>query len=345
MHKKSFASDNFSGVHSDIMQAIIDANIGHAHAYGNDMYTQKATELFKQHFGTDIDAYLVCSGTAANVLGLSTLLKPYQAVICAKTAHLNVDEAGAPEHYIGCKLLAIETADGKITVEDIKKQLNLIGNPHKAQPKIISLTQCTELGTVYTVEELLEITQFAHHNNLYVHMDGARLCNAAAALNLPLVALTKDVGIDLLSFGGTKNGMMFGEAVVFFDKHVSADFKYIRKQGMQLVSKMRFIATQFIALLTNDLWLKNAQQANAMAKLLHDEIITIPEITISNDVQANVVFAQIDPRIIFQLQNKYYFHVWNENKSQVRWMTSFDTTEQDILGFVAAIKQTIASIV
>ena len=221
MNKKSFASDNYAGIHPDVLQAIIDANHGHDKAYGADQYTEQAVELFKKHFGPNIDVYFVLTGTAANVLGLSTLLKSHQAVICAETAHINVDEAGAPEKYTGSKLLTVKTANGKLTVEDIKNQLFAVGDQHKAQPKVVSITQGTELGTLYTPEEIKAICDFAHANNLYVHLDGARLCNAAAALNVPLAALTTDVGIDLLSFGGTKDGMMLGEAVVFFNKNLS----------------------------------------------------------------------------------------------------------------------------
>ncbi|MCL4361817.1 low specificity L-threonine aldolase [Candidatus Dependentiae bacterium] len=342
MNKKSFASDNYAGIHPDILQAIIDANQGHSKAYGGDIYTHKAIDLFKKHFGENIDVYFTLTGTAANVLGLSSLLNPYQAIICAETAHINTDEAGAFEKYTGSKLITVKTDNGKITVDDIKNQLFAIGNQHKVQPKAISITQGTELGTLYTPEEIKKISNFAHANNLYLHMDGARLCNAAAALNVPLSVLTKDVGIDLLSFGGTKDGMMFGEAVIFFNNNLSKDFKYIRKQGMQLLSKMRFISAQFIALLSNDLWKKNAQHANSLAKFLKKEVEKIPEIKISREVQANAVFAYVDPKIIPLLQEKYSFYVWDEITSEVRWMTSFDTTKEDILEFVAFIKETIA---
>lgn len=343
MDRKSFASDNYAGIHPDILKAIIDANKGHAKAYGADTYTQKAIELFKKHFGQDIDVYFVLTGTAANVLGLSTLIKPYQAIICAETAHINVDEAGAPEKYTGSKLLTIATKDGKLTVESIKNQLLALGDQHRVQPKVISITQTSELGTLYTIDEVKKITEFAHANDLYVQMDGARLSNAAAALNTSLAALTRETNIDLLSFGGTKDGMMLGEAVIFFNKDLSKDFKYIRKQGMQLASKMRFIAAQFIALLSNDLWLKNAQQANNMAKLLAEEVKKVPHIQISREVQANAVFAYVDPKWIALLQEKYSFYVWDEVTSEVRWMTSFDTTEEDILEFVSFIKEIVGN--
>ena len=338
MTKKSFASDNHAGVHPAILQAIIDANIGHEKAYGQDSYTKKAIELFKKHFGQDIAVYLVLTGTAANVLGMSALLKPYQAILCPETAHINNDEAGAPERYTGSKILPVKTTDGKLTVGALKDQLNLIGVQHKVQPKIISISQATELGTVYTPEEIKKLTDFAHKNNLYVHMDGARLCNAAARLNKTLAQLTKDVGIDLLAFGGTKDGMMIGEAVLFFNKELAKDFQYIRKQGMQLASKSRFIAAQFIPFLSNDLWLKNAQHANNMATLLAEEMNKIPDIKTSRPVHANAVFAYIDPALIPLLQERYFFYVWNAATSEVRLMTSFDTTKEDVLDFVEYIK-------
>ena len=336
---KGFASDNYAGIHPDILNAINEANTGHSKAYGNDAYTQQAINIFKKVFGDTIDVYFVCTGTAANVLSLSMLLKPYQAIICSESAHINVDECGALEKYTGSKLLTIPTKDGKLTVDAIKNQLINVGDQHRVQPKVISISQGTESGTLYTPEEIKEITKFAHENNMLVHMDSARITNAAAALKVDLAAITKDAGIDILCFGGTKDGMMLGEAIVFFNKELSKDFKYIRKQGMQLVSKMRFISAQFIALLSNDLWLKNANHANSMAQFLADEIKKIPEIKISKPTQANAVFAYVDPKIIPILQEKYYFYVWNDSISEVRWMTSWDTTKEDIIDFIAFIKK------
>ena len=341
MTKINFASDNYAGIHPDILQALGNANVGPAQAYGEDRFTHQAIELFKKHFGSDIDVYFVLNGTWANVLGLSTLLNSYQAIVCADSAHINVDEAGAVENYTGSKLLPIKTTDGKIRIEDIENQLQLMGDQHRVQPKVISITQSTELGTLYTPTEIKQINDFAHAKNMLVHMDGARLCNAAATLNLPLKALTTDVGIDVLSFGGTKNGLMLGEAVVFFNKSLAVDCKYIRKQSMQLVSKMRFISAQFIALLSNDLWRHNAQHANAMAKLLAEKLQTVPKIKISRAVESNAVFAYVDPQIISKLQEKYFFYVWDHPTSEVRWMTSFNTSEADILEFVEAIRAAI----
>ncbi|HEV2600656.1 MAG TPA: low specificity L-threonine aldolase [Candidatus Babeliales bacterium] len=336
---KSFASDNYAGIHPTVLKAINDANRGHEKAYADDNYTEKAIGLFKKHFGNDIDVYFLTTGTAANVLCLSALVKPYESIICAESAHINVDECGAPEHYIGSKLLAIPTQDGKLTVAAIQNQLLSRGDQHRVQPRVISITQGTECGTLYTPAEIAKITEFAHAHDMYVHMDGARLSNAAASLNVSLAVLTKDVGIDVVCFGGTKNGMMIGEAAIFFNKELSKDFKYIRKQGMQLVSKMRFISAQFIALLTDDLWLKNAQHANAMAMLLADEIKDISYIKISKQVQANAVFAILDQKMIALLQEKYSFYVWDSALSEVRWMTSWDTTREDVMEFVAFIKK------
>lgn len=342
--EKSFASDNYAGIHPEILQAIIQANHGHAPAYGADAWTQKAIEKFREHFGNSIDVHFVFNGTAANVLGLNAITQSFNAIICAQTAHINVDECGAPEKFTGCKLLTVPTKDGKLTIEAIQHYLQRVGDQHHVQPKVISITQATEFETVYTPEEIRTIADFAHAHNMLVHMDGARIANAAAYLKVPLRAITSDVGVDVLSFGGTKNGMMLGEAVIFFNPTLAQDFKYIRKQGMQLGSKMRFIAAQFIALLSNDLWLKNAQHSNAMAQKLAQELGTIPEITITQPVQANGVFAIIPPQYIAQLQAHYPFYVWDEVTSEVRLMASFDTTQEDVDGFVALAKKIILSV-
>lgn len=331
---KSFASDNYAGIHPEILQAITAANVGHVGAYGNDPYTQHAVNKFKEHFGENIEVFFVFNGTAANCLSLKSATQSYNAIICAETAHINVDECGAPEKFTGCKLLTLATEDGKLTIDLIKQHMHGFGDQHHIQPKVISITQTTELGTVYSIDEIKKIADFAHRNNCLLHMDGARISNAAASLNATLRQLTVDAGVDVLSFGGTKNGMMLGEVVIFFDKELAKNFQYIRKQGMQLASKMRFISAQFIALLSNELWLKNATHANKMAKLLAEKIKSIPHITITREVQANAVFAILSEKIIPQLQEKYFFYVWNNQTNEVRWMTSFDTTEQDINEFV-----------
>lgn len=338
---RSFASDNNSGVHPQILKAIADANVGHVVAYGDDPYTEAAVAIFRKHFGKDIDVYFVFGGTGANVLGLKAATETYHAVICAETAHINVDECGAPEKFTGCKLLSVRTEDGKLTVEQIKPFLEHVGFEHHVQPRVISVSQSTEMGTVYTPRELQALSSFAHKNGMLLHMDGARIANAAASLKSEFKKITTDVGVDILSFGGAKNGMMFGEAVVFFDRKLSIDFKYIRKQGTHLPSKMRFIATQFEALLSNDLWRKNAEHANRMAQVLASELEKIPKIKITQRVESNGVFAIVPKRYVALLQKKYFFYVWNEATSEVRFMTSFDTTEDDIKDFVSLVKRTL----
>lgn len=341
MNKKNFASDNFSGVHPNILQAIINANVGDSRAYGEDRWTREATDLSKQYFGKNTEIFFVTNGTAANVLGLHAVLKPYQAVICANTAHINTNECGATENYIGSKLLTIATGNGKIAVNQIASFLFTTGNEHHVQPRVISLSQATELGIVYTLKELKEITDFAHSHDMLVHMDGARLANAVAYLGCSLEEATTGCGIDILSFGGTKSGMMFGDAVVFLNASLARDFKYIRKQGMQLLSKMRYVSAQFIALLTNDLWLENARHANVMAQLLVSELQSIEEIDLAYPVQTNAVFARLNRQCIQALQKEYYFHVWNDAIDEVRWMTSFDTQASDVKRFAARIRMLV----
>jgi len=338
---KGFASDNYSGTHPKLLEAIQKANLGHASAYGNDEYTARAVKKFKEHFGKNVDVYFVYNGTGANVLGLKAVTESFNSIICAETAHLNVDECCAPEKFTGCKLLTVPTNDGKISVEKLKHHVYGFGDQHHAQPKVISITQPTELGTIYTLKEVEELADYAHKNNMLLHIDGARLSNAAASLNKSLKEITFDLGVDVLSFGGTKNGMMFGEAVVFRNKELSRDFAFIRKQGMQLASKMRFISAQFEELLSNNLWLKNAQHSNKMAKTLADEVKNIPQIKITQKVEANGVFAIVPKQYVPNLQKEYFFYVWNEQTSEVRWMCSFDTTEEDIYNFVALLKKTV----
>ncbi len=339
-NKRGFASDNNSGVHPEIIKAMMEANNGHTIGYGDDIYTERATSKFYEYFGNDIDVYFVFIGTAANVLGLHAVTHSWNAVICAQTAHINVDECGAPEKYNGTKLLPIVTSNGKLTVELIKQNIHGRGDEHHSQPKIISITQATEMGTVYTVDEIKAIADFAHDNNMYLHMDGARIANAAVSLGSEFKEFTKDAGVDILSFGGTKNGMMYGEAVVFFNKQLGEQFKYIRKQGMQLASKMRFISAQFERYLTNDLWRQNATHSNGMAKLLESKVKEIPQIKITQKVEANGIFAILPNRkMIEELMNEYFFYDWDETKNEIRWMCSFDTQEEDINNFVDLIKK------
>lgn len=341
MIKRSFASDNNAGVHPEVIEAIKAANEGHVVAYGNDLITARAIKLFQKHFGRDVAVYFVFGGTGANVLGLKAITKSYQAIICADTSHVNTDECGAPENFTGCKLLTIATPDGKLRVENIKPLLHGIGVEHHVQPGVITISQATEMGTVYTKKELKTLAGFAHDHGMLLHVDGARLCNAAVSLEASLKEITADVGVDVLSFGGTKNGMMYGEAVVFFNPKLAADFKYIRKQGMQLSSKMRFIAAQFEAMLSGNLWRRGPERANRMAQLLAGELAKLPQIRITQPVEANGVFAVIPPEYIPALQKKYFFYVWDEEISEVRFMASFDTTEDDIRDFVKFVRKTV----
>ena len=338
---RSFASDNNAGVHPEMIDAITAANQGHVVAYGDDPFTERAIKVFQKHFGRDIAVYFVFGGTGANVLGLKSATKSYNAVICAETAHINVDECGAPEKFTGCKLLSVSTADGKVTIEQIKHFLHGVGFEHHVQPRVISVSQATEMGTVYHRSELKTLADFAHRNDMLLHMDGARISNAAVSLNANFKEITRDVGVDVMSFGGAKNGMMYGEAVVFFDKQMAADFKYIRKQGMHLPSKMRFISAQFEALLSGDLWKRSAIHANRMARILATELEKVPQIKLTQPVEANGVFATVPGKYIPALQKKYFFYVWNEEINEIRLMTSFDTTEDDIAQFVELVKKTV----
>jgi threonine aldolase len=339
---RSFASDNNAGIHPEIIKAIALANEGHVVGYGADPYTQAMARKFRDHFGADAQVFAVFNGTGANCLSLQALTKSYHAVICAASAHIYTDECGAPEKFTGCKLIPIETCDGKLTVEMVKHAYHGIGDEHHVQAKVISLTQSTEMGTIYQPEEIRALAQFAHQHEMYLHLDGARIANAAASLGQTLRQATRDLGVDVLSFGGTKNGIMGGEAVVFFTGNISADFLFLRKQAMQLASKMRFISVQLGALLTNDLWLANAQHSNRMAKLLEKEVRQIPNLKIVHKVEANGVFARIPYEAIAKLQERYFFYVWNEEESMVRWMCSFDTTEDDVRDFAKFVRETIA---
>jgi threonine aldolase len=338
---RSFASDNNAGIHPTILEAIAAANQGHVVGYGDDRYTEAAIEKFKQHFGRDIDVFFAFNGTAANCLGLKALTESHHAVICAEGAHIYTDECGAPEKFTGCKLIPIPTADGRLTVESVGHAYHGIGDQHHVQPRVISITQATEMGTVYKPREIRDLARFAHERSMFLHMDGARIANAAVSLGLTLREATRDLGVDALSFGGTKNGAMGAEAVIFFDKRFSRDFLYVRKQAMQLASKMRFISAQFDALFTNDLWRKNAEHSNEMAALLEKEIRRIPRIKIVYPVEANGVFALVPRSAIPKLLKRYFFYVWNEEQSVVRWMCSFDTTEEDVRQFVRFVSNTV----
>lgn len=335
--KRGFASDNNAGIHPDILQEISLVNEGHTIGYGNDKYTMFARELFRQQLGQDTETFFVFTGTAANVLGLSSITRSWNSVITADTAHLEQDECGAPEKFTGCKVLTVDTSDGKLSVDMIKKHMHGFDFEHHAQPAVISVSQSTEMGTVYTVPELRAITDYAHSMGLMVHMDGARLANAAVYLKLPFRAFTTDAGIDVLSFGGTKNGMMTGEAVCFLRPGLSENFKYIRKQSMQLASKMRFISAQFIAYFRDDLWKRLAGHSNEMAMVLAGKIKDLRNIRITQQVQSNGIFVIIPHDVAEEVRQKYFFYPWNEEISEYRLMTSWDTTEQDINEFVSLL--------
>ena len=340
--KRGFASDNNSGVHPEILREIESANAGHVVGYGSDPFTEKAGELFKEHLGRETEVFFVFTGTAANVLGLSGVTRSWNSVITAFTAHIEQDECGAPEKFTGCKVLTVDTPDGKIKAEMLAIHMHGIDFEHHSQPKVVSITQTTEMGTVYTVDEIKALADFVHKRGMLLHMDGARLANAAVSLDLPFKAFTTEAGVDILSFGGTKNGMMYGEAVCFLKPGLSVDFKYIRKQGMQLASKMRFISAQYIAYFKNELWRKNAEHSNSMALILAEKLKNLKEIHVTQPVQSNGVFAIIPKAVAEKVSEVFFFYPWNEHISEYRLMTSWDTTEKDIDNFVALLKKELS---
>ncbi len=337
--KRGFASDNNTGVHPDILKEIASVNTGHVIGYGSDIYTKQAEEAFREQLGSSAEIFFVFNGTAANVLSLAGITQSWNSVITVSTAHLEQDECGAPEKFIGCKVLTVDSSDGKIRNDLIEKHIHGIDFEHHSQPRVISVTQSTEMGTVYTVSEIKKIADFAHSRGMLLHMDGARIANAAVSLNLPFKTFTTDAGVDVLSFGGTKNGMMFGEAVCFLHPGISLNFKYIRKQGMQLASKMRFISAQYNAYFRHELWKKCANHSNAMARLLADRLSQIKEVKITQEVQSNGVFVIMPSEIAERLRNYYFFYPWDEKTSEYRLMTSWDTQEKDVEDFVLLLKK------
>jgi threonine aldolase len=342
---RGFASDNYSGVHPEVLAAIVAANEGHQVSYGEDVYTARLQEVFAQHFGEGVEAFPVFNGTGANVTALQSMLPRWGAVVAASTAHINVDEGGAPERVAGIKLLTVPSPDGKLTPELIDREAWGWGDEHRAQPLVVSITQSTELGTLYTPDEIGAITAHAHSLGMRVHLDGARIANAAAALGLPLRAFTRDVGVDVLSFGGTKNGAMLGEAIVVLEPEASTGLTFLRKLNMQLASKMRFVSAQLVALLEGDLWLRNAAQANAMARRLREgverglESGSIRGVSFTQPTQVNGVFATVPDGVADRLRERFRFYDWDAATNEVRWMCSFDTTENDIDAFVSAIAE------
>ena len=339
---RAFASDNNAGAHPEVLAALAAANSGHVRAYGDDPWTARAVECLRGHFGRDADVHFVFGGTAANVLGLQCVTQPYHAVVCAETAHIAVDECGAPERFTGCKLITLRTREGKLLPEQLPPLLHRLGDQHHSQPRVVSVSQSTELGTVYRPAELRALADAAHAHGLLLHVDGARLANAAAALDVPLRAITTDAGVDLVSVGGTKNGMLGAEAVVFLNGTGAPDFKFVRKSGMQLASKMRFLAAQFEALFAGDLWKRSADHANRMAARLARAIEGIPGVRLARPVEANGVFVFLPRAAIAPLQQRSFFYVWDEATCECRWMTAFDTTEEDVDRFAAAVREVVA---
>lgn len=345
--KRGFASDNHAGIHPEVLAAIAAANEGHADSYGADAWTARAEAAFRAHFGPDARAFCVFNGTGANVAAIDSLTLAQEAVICTESAHMHIDECGAPERLTGTKLLTVFTEHGKLTPADVERWESRRGDEHQAQPRVVSITQSSELGTVYTLEETRAIADAAHALDMYLHVDGARFANAAAALDSTLIALSADAGVDVVSFGGTKNGLMLGDAVVFVAPGLGERFAYTRKQLGQLASKMRFISAQFEALLGTDLWLRNAAHANAMAARLADAVAAIDGVEVSHPVEANAVFARLDPqateRLLAALDGDHPFYVWDAATGEVRWMCSWDTEPEDVDAFVAAIAEAVTA--
>jgi threonine aldolase len=349
LHEKNdrgFASDNYAGAHPEIVTAIAEANGGHQISYGEDVYTQRLQQVFAGHFGEGVSVWPVFNGTAANVLSLQAILPRWGAVVCAETAHINTDENGAPERVGSMKLLTVPTPDGKLTPELIDRQAWGYGDEHRAQPLAVSITQTTELGTCYTAAEIAAICEHSHALGLRVHLDGSRIANAAATLGAGLREFTTDAGVDLLSFGGTKNGAIGAEAVVVLDPSVGADAHgliYLRKMNMQLASKMRFVSAQLIALLEGDLWLRSASHANAMAMRLAAAAGDLDGVEITRQVQANAVFAVLDPGIANRLRQQFRFYDWNPATGEVRWMCAWDTSQDDVDRFAAALRELLTA--
>lgn len=341
-----FASDNVSGVHPRIMEALVETNQGHALSYGADAYTARANQAFKKLFGEQAETFLVYNGTGSNVIALKGLVRSYEAVFCSAESHLWIDEAGAPEQFLGSKLITLPAVDGKIRIEDMKPRLADIGFQHRSQPKVISIAQCTERGSVYSLDELQQICDFAKQHGFYVHIDGARIHNALVALKTDCKSLFTDLGVDVVSFGGSKNGMMMGEAVVVLNPLLQANYAVIRKHGMHLASKMRFLAAQYLAYFENDLWLDNAANANAMARYLGERLATISDASLAAPVESNILFVELPNHWIAPLQQQAFFHVWKADsspgRSEGRLVMSFDIESQDIDAFIERMQQLAA---
>jgi threonine aldolase len=340
--RRGFASDNSATVHPEVLAAIARVNVGHVFGYGHDDYTRSVEALVGGQFSPTARVFFVFNGSGANVLSLRASCGPAQAVICTETAHVNVDECGAPEAIAGVKLLTVSGEDGKLTPELVESRLERIGDEHAVQPRVVSVSECTELGTLYTPAELRALADLAHDRGLVLHVDGARLSNAAAALGVSLAAITTDCGVDIVSFGGTKNGLLGGEAVIVLREELASGFEYLRKQTLQLASKMRYLAAQFEALIEDQLWLRCAQHANEMAGRLAAELQRVDGVTITRPVQTNAVFAILPPAVRERLQSEFDFYVWDEATGEVRWMCSWDTTPEDVEQFAEAVRTSLA---
>ncbi len=338
---RSFASDNHAGAHPELIAALAEANGGHQPAYGGDAYTARLREVVAMHFGEQAEVYPVFNGTGANVVSLQAMLPRWGAAICADSAHVNTDENGACERVAGIKLLGVATPDGKLTPDLVDRHAWGFGDVHHAQPLVVTVTESSEVGTVYSVQELASLCSHAHSLQMRVHLDGARLANAAAALDVPLRALTTDAGVDVVSLGGTKNGMLFGEAIVVLDPQATTGIDYLRKSGMQLASKMRFVSAQLVALFEDDLWLTSARHANAMARRLHEAVASLPGVQVTRAVEANAVFAVLPEGVADRLRERYRFYDWDHGTGEVRWMCAFDTTDDDVDAFAGALEKAL----
>ncbi len=336
---RSFASDNNSGVHPLIMDALSKANADHAVGYGDDPWTAAATAKIKEVFGATASPYFVFNGTGANSVALQAVTRSFHSILCAQTAHIYVDECGAPARMTGCSLTAIPTPDGKLTPGLILPHLHNFGVCHHSQPKVVYISQVSELGTVYTIDEVRAIADLLHAHDMYLHMDGARLANACAYLHCSMKALTVDAGVDVLSFGGTKNGMMMGEAVIAFHPEIAENLIYFRKQSAQLASKMRYLSAQFIPYLDNNLWLDNAARANESALKVAALLQSYPQIRFTQKIESNQLFFTIPPEALKQLQDTYFFYMWNEAANEARFVTSWDTSDEDIAGLATVLKR------
>jgi threonine aldolase len=339
---RGFASDNYAGIHPEILEAITRVNADHAVAYGDDDVTSDLRDLVKDHFGSQAEVFPVFNGTGANVVALQAMCRSWEAVICAESAHVNVDEGGAPEKVAGLKLWTVPTPEGLLTPELIDVHAVRAGDVHRAQQAAVTITQSSELGTAYSVAELERLSEHVHGNGMRLHLDGARISNAAASLGVSLRAFTTDVGIDAVSFGGTKNGAMGAEAVIMLDPSLTAAVPFLRKTSMQLASKMRFVSAQLVALLSNDLWLRNATHANSMAQRLAAAVGSIPGVHVQRRVDANAVFAILPSDVTERLQKEYRFYTWDDHTGEVRWMCSWDTTAEDVDTFAAAVAREMA---